>query len=207
MLSRIISGAVQFVEGLGGIVGIRVGTEEPLYVAEPLGSGVEIRRYGPRIAAETTVLEDEDQARNTGFRRLAGYIFGGNSRQTSIAMTAPVAQSSEKIAMTAPVAQARDPQGGSVIRFFMPAKWSLQTLPTPNDDQVRLVEVPAETYAVLRYTGDRSPAAVTERTDELLNILRNKGIKTTGEAVSWFYDPPWTIPWRRRNEVAVPVAG
>ena len=59
--------------------------------------------------------------------------------------------------------------------------------------------------AVLRYTGDRSPAAVTERTDELLDVLRDKGIKPTGEAVSWFYDPPWTIPWRRRNEVAVPV--
>ncbi|MCV7179785.1 SOUL family heme-binding protein, partial [Mycolicibacterium sphagni] len=123
MITRIVSGIVQLAGGLGGIVGIRVGTEEPMYLSEPLSGGVEIRRYGPRIAAETTVLEDDEQARNTGFRRLAGYIFGGNSRQTSIAMTAPVAQSSEKIAMTAPVAQSRDPQGGSVIRFYMPAKW------------------------------------------------------------------------------------
>ncbi|BBZ03937.1 heme-binding protein [Mycolicibacterium chitae] len=206
MITRIVSGIVQLAGGLGGIVGIRVGTEEPMYLSEPLSGGVEIRRYGPRIAAETTVLEDDEQARNTGFRRLAGYIFGGNSRQTSIAMTAPVAQSSEKIAMTAPVAQSRDPQGGSVIRFYMPAKWSLATLPSPNDSHVRLVEVPAETFAVLRFTGDRSPAAVQRRTEELLKTLADNGIKSDGEALSWFYDPPWTIPFRRRNEVAVPIA-
>ncbi len=207
MITRIVSGIVQIAEGLGGIVGIRVGTEEPMYLSEPLSGGVEIRRYGPRIAAETTVLEDDEQARNTGFRRLAGYIFGGNSRQTSIAMTAPVAQSSEKIAMTAPVAQSRDPQGGSVIRFYMPAKWSLATLPSPNDSQVRLVEVPAETFAVLRFTGDRSPVAVPRRTEELLKTLADNGIKAEGETLSWFYDPPWTLPFRRRNEVAVPIAG
>ena len=74
-------------------------------------------------------------------RRLAGYIFGGNSRRAAIAMTAPVAQSSQKIAMTAPVAQSPGKGGGSVIRFYLPAKWSLQTLPVPNDDEVRLVEV------------------------------------------------------------------
>jgi hypothetical protein len=206
MLSRIATGVVQVVEGIGGIVGIRVGTEEPLYVAEPLTQNVEIRRYGPRVAAETTVLDDEESARNVGFRRLAGYIFGGNSRQASIAMTAPVAQASEKIAMTAPVAQSRDAQGGSVIRFFMPSKWSLETLPSPNDANVRLVEVPAETYAVLRFTGDRSPAAVADRTAELLKVLQENGIESTDEPVTWFYDPPWTLPFRRRNEVAVPIA-
>ena len=152
------------------------------------------------------MLEDDEQARNTGFRRLAGYIFGGNSRQTSIAMTAPVAQSSEKIAMTAPVSQSRGAQGGSVIRFYMPAKWSLQTLPTPDDEKVKLVEVPAETFAVLRFTGDRSPAAVDNRTAQLLKVLADNAITPHGEPLSWFYDPPWTIPWRRRNEVAVPVA-
>lgn len=206
MLSRIATGVVQVAEGICGIVGIRMGTEEPLYVAEPLTEDVEIRRYGPRAAAETTVLEDEDAARNIGFRRLAGYIFGGNSRQASIAMTAPVAQASERIAMTAPVAQSRDGQGGSVIRFFMPSKWSLETLPSPDDANVRLVQVPAQTYAVLRFTGDRSPAAVADKTAELLKVLRENGIEPASEPVTWLYDPPWTLPFRRRNEVAVPIA-
>lgn len=205
MITRIVSGIAQVAEGLGGIVGIRIGTEEPMYLSEPLSEAVEIRRYGPRLAAETTVFGDDEQARSTGFRRLAGYIFGANNRRASIAMTAPVAQSSDKIAMTAPVAQLPGPHGGSVIRFYMPAKWSLQTLPVPNDDEVRLVEVPPETFAVLRFTGDRSPLAVTRQAAELFKVLQDSGIESDGEVVAWFYDPPWTIPWRRRSEVAVPI--
>lgn len=201
MVKRILGTAIQVVEGLGGIVGVRVGTEEPHYVGAALTDRVELRRYGPRVAAETTVADpDVQDARSTGFRRLAGYIFGDNHRSTTIAMTAPVAQSPEKIAMTAPVQQA-----GSVIRFFMPAKWTLATLPEPDDDAVRLVEVPAETVAVLRFSGDRSERAVESRTMELLEVLRDKKIETRGEPVAWFYDPPWTVPFRRRNEVAVPV--
>ena len=207
MIKKVLSAAGQVLDGLGGIVGIRVGTEEPHYLSDPLTDSVEIRRYGPRIAAETTVYADDEAARSTGFRRLAGYIFGGNQRRTKIAMTAPVAQQGDKIAMTAPVSQAAGADGGSVIRFFMPAKWSLETLPEPDDDAVRLVEVPAETVAVLRFSGDRAPAAISERTDELLKTLRDNNFEPSGEPVAWFYDPPWTVPFRRRNEIAVPISG
>jgi SOUL heme-binding protein len=205
MLKRVAEIAVQIVEGLAGIVGIRVGTEEPHHLTQQLTDRIEIRSYGPRIAAETTVFADDEKARNVGFRRLAGYIFGGNQRRTTIAMTAPVAQQNEKIAMTAPVAQSAGPGGGSVIRFFMPAKWSLATLPKPDDDSVRLVEVPAEMFAVLRFTGDRGPATVRDRTAELLAALSDKRVPVVGEPVAWFYDPPWTVPRLRRNEVAVPI--
>lgn len=195
----------QVAESVLSIVGIRVGTEEPHYVATKLTDDVEIRRYGPRVAAETTVTEDEDRARNIGFRRLAGYIFGGNHRDETIAMTAPVSQQSrEKIAMTAPVAQTRDGKQ-STIRFYMPSKWTLDTLPSPDDDKVRLVTVPGETVAVLRFSGDRSPRAVADRTQELSETLRANGIEVVGPAQSWFYDPPWTVPFRRRNEIAIPV--
>ncbi len=202
---RLIDIPGQAVESVLSIVGIRTGTEEPHYLATALTDRVEIRRYGPRIAAETAVDADEERARNVGFRRLAGYIFGANHRDETIAMTAPVSQQSgDRIAMTAPVAQIR---GGnsSVIRFFMPSKWTMDTLPKPDDDHVTLVEVPAETYAVLRFTGDRSPSAVAARTDELLGILREHDIEATGEAIAWFFDPPWTLPFRRRNEIAIPV--
>lgn len=199
----------QIVESVAAVVGIRVGTEEPQYTRHQLTGDVEIRSYGPRIAAETTVIDDEDRARNIGFRRLAGYIFGSNRREQTISMTAPVSQRStrggEQIAMTAPVVQSAGAKGGWAIRFFMPSKWTMETLPTPNDDQVRLVTVPPTTVAVLRFSGDRSPTAVASRTDELLKTLRDKRIKTTGEAEAWFYDPPWTLPMRRRNEIAVPV--
>ena len=206
MLAKIIDTAKQVAEGVGALVGIRAGTEEPMYVHEgTLGSAVEIRRYGPRIAAQTTVTGSEESARNDGFRRLANYIFGGNHRQTKIAMTAPVAQQNEKIAMTAPVAQSRGAGGESVIRFFMPSKWSMDLLPEPDDERVELVEVPGETYAVLRFTGDRSPQAVAQKSRDLLDALGDSAFQPQGDPVAWFYDPPWTLPFRRRNEVAVLV--
>ncbi|OBH12478.1 heme-binding protein [Mycobacterium sp. E1747] len=80
----------------------------------------------------------------------------------------------------------------------------MATLPAPSDDQVRLVTVPPTTMAVLPFSGDRSPKVVASRTQELLNMLRAKGIKPTGEE-AWFYDPPSTLPMRRRNEIAVPI--
>ncbi|MEO3758580.1 heme-binding protein [Mycobacterium sp. B14F4] len=195
----------QVAESVLSIVGIRTGTEEPHYLSTKLTDSVEIRRYGPRIAAETTVDADEDRARNIGFRRLARYIFGANHRAEKIAMTAPVAQSGERIAMTAPVVQARDAENRWTIRFFMPSKWTMETLPEPDDDDVTLVEVPAQSYAVLRFSGDRSPEAVAAQTRELMETLRQCGVEATGQAVAWFFDPPWTLPFRRRNEIAIPV--
>jgi hypothetical protein len=125
----------------------------------------------------------------------AGYIFGKNHRDDSIAMTAPVAQS----------AGATVVGEGWVIRFFMPSKWTIDTLPKPNDDRVRLTEVPAETFAVVSFSGDRGSRAVQDRTAELLEALHANGFQPTGEPAAWFYDPPWTLPFRRRNEIAVPV--
>ncbi|ULE34130.1 SOUL family heme-binding protein [Mycobacterium sp. IDR2000157661] len=202
---RILDIPGQVAESALSIVGIRTGTEEPHYLSTTLTDVVELRRYGSRIAAETVVDADEERARNIGFRRLAGYIFGANHRDEKIAMTAPVAQSGERIAMTAPVAQVRDADNRWTIRFFMPSKWTMDTLPTPDDEDVTLVEVPAQTYAVLRFSGDRGPNAVAARTRELLAALRAHDIEADGEPTAWFFDPPWTLPFRRRNEIAVPI--
>ena len=210
-MARVVTLVSELVKACCSVVGVRTGTEEPRHSVEQVTHGLEIRRYGPRIAAETTISADEEAARNAGFRRLAGYIFGANQGRAKIAMTAPVTQQpgkgsgGEKIAMTAPVAQANGPGGAWVIRFFMPAEWTMDMLPTPNDAAVKLVEVPAETVAVLRFTGDRSPKAVAAHTAELLRALEDTDWSPTGTPVAWFYDPPWTIPFLRRNEIAVPV--
>ena len=208
LLDKIRTAGMQLIESALSVVGVRT-VEEPPHSVEPMIDGVEIRRYSQRIAAETTVSSAEVAARNNGFRRLAAYIFGANHRDETIAMTAPVGQQSEhgrgqKIAMTAPVAQSGDDQAW-VIRFYMPAQWTMQTLPVPNDDRVRLVAVPPETVAVLRFTGDRGPDSVATRTAQLLETLRAVGFEPDGEPTAWFYDPPWTIPFRRRNEIAIPV--
>ena len=193
--------------------GIRSGTEEPSYKLLAMADGVEIRDYAPRIAVETLVEGDADSVRNEGFRRLAGYIFGDNRSQAKIAMTAPVAQSSaqasaeksEKIAMTAPVAQDRDESGVWRIRFFAPASMTLETMPIPNDARVTIAQLPAQTYAVRRFTGDRSSEAVAPQEKLLRATLANQPWTPTGDALAWFYDPPWTLPFLRRNEVAIPV--
>lgn len=195
MLTTAFGIAKQVVESALSIVGIRVGTEEPRHTSERLTDRVEIRTYGPRIAAETTVAADEDAARNEGFRRLAGYIFGRNQSDDKIAMTAPVGQAAERA----------DVGEGWVIRFFMPSECTMATLPTPTDERVRLTEVPPETVAVLTFSGDRSPRAIADYSSRLLDTLRDKDISVTGDVAAWFYDPPWTLPFRRRNEVVVPV--
>lgn len=188
------------------VFGVRSGTEEPPHsLVERLGD-VEIRRYAPRIAAETTVPGDAASARGEGFRRLAGYIFGGNQGRIRIDMTAPVAQSvappGARIAMTAPVAQA-PAAAGWVIRFFLPA--GLANPPKPNDDRVRIVPTPAETVAVLRFSGLATDAAIAAQRATLLATLADTRYRAVGDPVTWFYDPPWTLPPLRRNEVAVPV--
>ena len=186
--------------------GVRGATEQPRYqVIERIGP-LEIRQYAGRVAAEAVVAGDEDRARNEGFRRVAGYIFGGNASSSQIAMTAPVAQAAqgEQIAMTAPVSQT-SADGGWRIQFFMPAQYALDALPRPKDPRVRLVQLPPQTYAVLAFSGSRSPGAVTARQTQLAGALAPTPWKPAGKAQGWFYDPPWTLPFLRLNEVAVAV--
>jgi hypothetical protein len=181
------------------VVGIRSGTEEPKYKVIATLGAVEVRKYSPRLAASTTEPGDALTARYAGFRRLAAYIFGQN-----IAMTAPVAQA-QNIAMTAPVAQERA-EGGWIVTFYMPAKYTVATLPKPVDPGVVIHEVPALTYAVYRFAGIPGAAPVETARVTLLKQLTGSDWVVEGPVVDWFYDPPWTLPWARRNEVAVPVA-
>ena len=189
------------------VVGIRSGTEEPRYTILQARDGLEIREYGPRLAADTEVAGSEYATRSDGFRRIARYIFGANSTKGSIAMTAPVSQAggSHTIAMTAPVGQDQPAPGIWRIRFFMPAQYTEATLPRPDDPAVKIVAIPAETYGVYRYTGSTDPAATAAADRELLHRLEGSGWAPAGQPVAWFYDPPWTLPFLRRNEAAVAV--
>ncbi|MDT5074250.1 MAG: hypothetical protein QOH82_3570 [Mycobacterium sp.] len=209
MSTRLLKLPLQIGASALSVLGVRVGTEEPPHSVKKLADGVELRTYQTRIAAETTVTASQEGARRTGFRRLAAYIFGANHRDTRIDMTAPVAQQksgSTQIAMTAPVAQSAGPGDDWIIRFYMPSKWTMGDLPAPDDDRVRLVNVPPEKVAVLRFSGNRDAQAVASRTEQLRNTLSAYGFDAIGETVAWFYDPPWTLSFLRRNEVAVPVS-
>lgn len=201
----VVAGSVALLSACS-VVGIRSGTEQPAYeVVASLADDLEIRRYGPRIAAETELDGDESEARNQAFRTLAGYIFGGNHSRGTVAMTAPVETGrSQSIAMTAPVERG-DADGRRTMRFFMPASYRMETLPAPDDDRVRLVEVPGQTLAVLRFTGSRDAEAIARRQEELLARLGGTGWLPQGAPSSFLYDPPWTLPFLRRNEAVIAV--
>jgi hypothetical protein len=187
------------------VVGIRA-EEQPKYRVVAHVANVEIREYAPRIAAETRVEGDEYTARSVGFRRLAGYIFGGNKGPASMEVSQSATPAApESIAMTAPVIQMGDASAGWVIRFIMPSKYTLATLPAPTDANVHLVPLPPETFAVLTFSGSVAPSAIAPQRKALLTALGGSDWKPDGDTVVWFYDPPWTLPFLRRNEVAVPV--
>ncbi len=180
--------------------------EEPKYTVVLKDGDAEIRDYAAVVAAEVTVSGDQASAARQGFRLLAGYIFGGNTRRQSIAMTAPVAQqpTSEKIAMTAPVSQTQ--AGGAwVVRFTMPSTYSLETLPKPNDPRVKLRAVAPARFAVIRFSGLATEPNVKARSAELEAYVAARHLKPVGPISLAQYNPPWTPWFMRRNEVMIPI--
>jgi hypothetical protein len=163
---------VLLVESVLGVVGIRL-YEEPRYdVINRVGDRVEIRRYGPRLAAEVDLAAGE-AGRSEAFRLLFAYIAGANrasiSENDKIAMTVPVEVSGkERLAMTVPV-QTSETNGTQKMRFFLPAKYSLENAPAPLNPRVRLVTTSNETIAILRFSGSGHDFA--ERQTELMVSL------------------------------------
>ncbi len=190
----VIGRIAELAAAAGSVAGLRAFTEQPRFRPLARIGPVQVRQYGARIAAEVSLPGEETAARGRGFRLLAGYIFGANHGRRHIAMTAPVSQM-------------REPGEAAAwrIRFFMPAQAVRESLPAPADPAVRIVTVPAQTLAVLRFAGVPRPAAVAAARQALLAALASSAWAPAGEPAAWFYDPPWTIPSLRRNEVAVPV--
>lgn len=167
----------------------------------------EIRTYAPHIVAQTTVSGGYEDALNEGFRIIAGYIFGGNTSNQKVAMTAPVTEekaSGKNIAMTAPVTSATEGDMRTVA-FVMPKEYTLDTLPIPNDSRVKLVQSPKRTMAVRSFSWYRSAARVQKMEGELLAALKRDGVTVVGTPQFAGYNAPWTPPWMVRNEVMVEV--
>ena len=198
---------------LGAMLGATLFGTDAMAVEEPAFRSVlhegafEVRDYPALMVAEVTVSGDQKEAASKGFRLLAGYIFGGNKRRQSIAMTAPVAQAptSEKIAMTAPVTQIQS-AGEWVVRFTMPSAYSMEKLPEPNDPKVHLRALPPTRFAVLQFSGVASKDNVAAKTAELEKLTGTHHLRAIGPASLAQYDPPWTLWFMRRNEVMLPVA-
>lgn len=182
--------------------------EQPKYAVTFKDGDYEVRRYEPYIVAEVVVTGDQGEAVQRGFRKLAGYIFGGNAGSRKIAMTAPVAQSpvGEKIAMTSPVAQTPDGQGRWTVQFMMPPSYSLESLPKPNDPDIRFRGEPGREMAVLHFSGVAREQNYRQRTLDLRRWASARRLLVKGEAVLAQYDPPWTPWFLRRNEVLLEIS-
>jgi hypothetical protein len=190
------------------MVGIQGDIEQPPYeVVSTLSDNIEIRQYAERIAVETMVTSDDSgDARNAAFRLLFAYISGANKANAEIAMTVPVEApgADQQIDMTAPVASQISETGTTTMKFFLPGRFTPESAPAPTDGRVRLVLIPAQRLVVLTFSGSRGKDAVSARVAELRAVI--EGLDREGPALAFFYDPPWTLPWFRRNEVAIEAA-
>ena len=209
VLSRILPAALVATSlGTGATAQSYNGYEAAPYTVERVIGGSELRAYRPHILAEVRVAGPRGAALNRGFQILAGYIFGDNRSRDTVAMTVPVGQAaSEKIAMTVPVGQTPDVAGDQVwtISFMMPARWSLETLPVPNTDSIRFREAPGRREAVHVFSGRATERALAEAEAQLRRDIAAAGLRVVGPVSHYYYDDPFTLPWARRNEVALPL--
>jgi len=200
-------------------IGNAMAIEEPKYEVIQVDGPFEIRKYAPILVAETFVDGDMDEASNKGFRLIADFIFGNNqladsNANSKIAMTAPVTVEpvSQKIAMTAPVTV--EPQSSETnmqaakkwrIHFVMPSQYTLTNIPRPKNDAVTLREVPSKYLVVYTYSWLNTMSRVQSKTEEAIDWANRKGLKVIGAPKLSRYDPPWTPPMFKRNEIMLEV--
>ena len=200
-------------------------TETPKYTVERKDEDIEIRVYPGYILAQVDVESEYDQAINIGFRILANYIFGGNKKRSNIPMTAPVSGEnvsvsekipmtapvteevveSEKIEMTAPVTEEDTGTHTYRISFTMPSKYTLDTLPEPEDTRIIFKEVRNQKMAVLRFRGRVNHKLATKETQELKEWLEKEDIKPKSNFIVAQYNNPAVPGFFRKNEVMVEI--
>ncbi len=180
--------------------------EQAKYTVVEKHGNIEIRDYAPMIVAEVQVSGERQPAIKQGFRIIADYIFGNNIPNQKVAMTAPVTQQqTEKLAMTAPVTQTGE--GNSwTVHFVMPSDYTLSTLPKPKNDAVKLKEISSKRFATIRFSGMGNTETLQQKSHELNEFLKENNLKALATPLYAFFNPPWTLPFLRRNEVMIEIA-
>ena len=184
-------------------------TNEPEFKLTFKDNNYEIREYEPKILAQVTVKGNFNNASSKGFKVLADYIFGNNisiDGNSKIDMTAPVIAetASKKIEMTAPViAEGSDSEW--LISFVMPKEYSLKTLPKPNNKNITITSLPKEKYAVIVFSGLVRESNYNEQIKLLKNFIISKNLKIIDQVQIARYNPPWTLPFFRRNELMIRI--
>ena len=194
--------------------------ESPSYNVEKKEDSFEIRAYSSYVIAQVDVESDFDGALRNGFEILAHYIFGGNKKRESISMTAPVSEekvsyseeipmmapvTSEKISMTAPVTEEQTKEGVYRVSFAMPSKFTLETLPEPQDPRITFKVVESRRTAAIRFSGRVHSKLATQKTQELKEWLSSNDIVPKSNFVVALYNPPFIPGIFRRNEIIVDI--
>lgn len=179
--------------------------EQPKYEVISSQGDIEIRQYQPMIIAEVAIDGKRKEAIKSGFKILAGYIFGDNKSRENISMTAPVRQqSNEKISMTAPVRQ-QEVLGRWKISFVMPSQYGISTMPIPDHKDISIEKIDSKKYAVIKFSGMNSDQNIHFHENKIKKYLSENKIQSISSSIYAFYNPPWTLPFLRRNEVMIEI--
>jgi effector-binding domain-containing protein len=184
-------------------------TEEPDFKLISEEGDFQIREYEPKIIAQVEVEGNFDEASSKGFKLLADYIFGNNlldGESKKISMTTPVEMTplAENLIMTSSIMDDQVNNKWS-INFVMPQEYSLDTLPKPNNSQIDIIEVPSEKYAVIIFSGLVRESSYTDKAKLLSNYFKQNNFEKRGAIKIARYNPPWTLPFFRRNELMVKI--
>ena len=175
------------------IVNKTMAIETPKYALIKKENGFEVREYQSMIIATTKVKSSYRDATSTGFRRIASYIFGGNSTGMNIEMTAPV------------LTNVPDSQDIYEIQFVMPSEHLMEDLPEPNTDYVTIKKADLGKTAVLSFGGWATRERASRYKEKLRDLLLVKGYKINGKFMVAQYNSPWAIPPFRKNEIIVRI--
>jgi hypothetical protein len=165
--------------------------ENPEYTIIVSHDQIELRDYNEFIVAQVLVKEDFKTARSVGFKFLAHYIFGDNIEHLKIAMTAPVMEQKQENAWN--------------IKFMMPSIYSLNELPKPLNNKIKLLEIPQKIFVVIRFSGLASDSNIARNLAKLKDFISEQNLEPLSNEIYAFYNPPWTLPSLRRNEIMIEI--
>ena len=192
---------VILVFGAAMIGPIMSNVEVPAYKILKKEQNIEIRQYPPLIIAEVKTAGSRQDSISDGFRILANFIFGNNEGEKQLSMNGPITQQEGiKIAMTAPVQQEKT-DAEWATSFIMPSKFSIDTIPNPINDRIKIIQIPSKRYAVVTFSGRSTEENLTKHMNELEKYINGSNYSKAGNAKYAFYNPPWTLPFLRRNEI------
>lgn len=173
---------------------------EPNYVVIKTDGNIEIRKYSAFLAAQVEVAGDRYTAINKGFRILADFIFGNNNAKNKLAMTAPVIQQNTEISMARSVALQKKTNSW-MVQFIMPSGYTIVNLPKPKNNAIIILQIPEKKYVVIRFSGSSSEANLSKYVNLLESYIRKNKLTVIGQPIFAFYNPPWILPFLRRNEI------